>query len=277
MGPLPLDPLAMTLIAVSGACVGSFLNVISLRLPRGESLIRPASHCPRCGSRLRWHENVPILGWLLLRGRCGHCGAAIPVRYPLVEALSALLWLAMPYARPGGMGANPDPLLLLILGWVLASWLLPLTLVDIDRLWLPEPLCRWGVVCGLVLTALVGLQQDPATARQLLLLHLVAASLGLLAFELVGALAQRCMGRPALGLGDAKLAAMIGAWLGLTGLGLAVAVAVAAGAMVGLVGRLVGLLGPRQPFPFGPFLALGCLTVWISGPGIWIALFFPGL
>jgi leader peptidase (prepilin peptidase)/N-methyltransferase len=194
-----------------------------------------------------------------------------------VETLSAFLWLAMPFARPGGMGPEPDPLLLLVMGWLLASWLLPLTLVDIDRLWLPEPLCRWGLVCGLLLTTLVGLRQDPATARQLLLQHLAAASLGLLALELVGALAQRCLGRPALGLGDAKLAAMIGAWLGLTGLGLAVALAVAAGAVVGLLARLVGLLGPRQPFPFGPFLALGCLTVWISGPGIWIGLFFPGL
>ena len=277
MGAIPIDPLALTLIAVAGACVGSFLNVVSLRLPRGESLIQPPSHCPRCGSRLRWTENVPVLGWLLLRGRCGHCGAAIPIRYPLVECLSALLWLAMPFARPGGMGEAPDPLLLVILGWILASWLLPLALVDIDRMWLPEPLCRWGVVAGLVLTGLVGLQQEAATARELMLLHLVAATLGLVGFEAVGALAQRWVGRPALGLGDAKLAAMIGAWLGPTGLGLAVAVAVAAGALVGMVARLGGLLGPRQPFPFGPFLAAGCLAVWIGGPAFWKGLFFPGL
>jgi leader peptidase (prepilin peptidase)/N-methyltransferase len=107
-------------------------------------------------------------------------------------------------------------------------------------------------------------------SRALLFNHLLAACLGLLAFEGLSALAERLMGKPALGLGDAKLTALLGAWLGLTGLGLAVALAVFSGAALGVLGRLSGRLGPSQPFPFGPFLALGGVAVWLVGEGWWL-------
>jgi len=280
--PEPFLPLAFpsslaVAAALIGACVGSFLNVVAWRLPREESLLRPGSHCPRCGHFLAWFENLPVLGWLLLRGRCRHCHQSIAVRYPLLELLTSGLFVAMLPARPTGMGAAPDPWLLLFAGWLLVSWLLPLVLIDLDRLWLPEPLCRWGVVLGILVTALVGLLQDPLTARSLVLQHLLAAAAGLLGFEALSGLAQRIAGRPALGLGDAKLAALMGAWLGPLGLGVAVALAVFAGALIGGFARLSGRLGPGQPFPFGPFLAAATLAVWIGGTGPWLALLGPGL
>jgi leader peptidase (prepilin peptidase)/N-methyltransferase len=277
MPPVPLDPTLALATAVIGACVGSFLNVVAWRLPREESLLWPGSHCPRCGTPLAWFENVPVLGWLWLRGRCRHCHRPIAARYPLVELLTSGLWVAMLLARPEGLGASPDPWLLLASGWLLASWLLPLVLIDLDRLWLPEPLCRWGLVLGLAATAAVGLAQDPITARRLLLEHLLAAVLGLLGFEALSAGAEKVMGRPALGLGDAKLAALMGAWLGPLGLGVAVMVAVVAGALIGGLARLTGRLGPGQPFPFGPFLAGAALAVWIGGARIWLGLLAPGL
>ena len=263
------------LAAILGACVGSFLNVVAWRLPRQESLIHPGSHCPRCGTRLHWSENVPVLGWLLLGGRCRHCGASIAVRYPLVELLTAGLWVAASLARPTAMGSAGEPLLLVLAGWLLLSWLVPLTLIDLDSLWLPESLCRIGLLLGLACTALIGLLQGKATGTELLLHHLLAAGLGLVGFEAVSALAERLMGRPALGLGDAKLAALLGAWLGLTGLGLAVALAVLSGAVIGLAGRLSGRLGPGQPFPFGPFLAIGGAAVWLLGNSFWLSRLVP--
>jgi leader peptidase (prepilin peptidase)/N-methyltransferase len=271
------QPVTPLLAALLGACVGSFLNVVAWRLPRQESLIHPGSHCPRCGTTLRWFENVPVLGWILLGGRCRHCGAGIAVRYPLVELLTAGLWVAACLARPSAMGGAADPLLLLLAGWLLLSWLLPLTLIDLDSLWLPESLCRGGLLLGLACTAGIGLLQGPTPAADLLFHHLLAAGLGLLGFEAVSGLAERLMGRPALGLGDAKLAAMLGAWLGLTGLGLAVALAVLSGAVLGLAGRLSGRLGPGQPFPFGPFLALGGAAVWLLGNGFWLSLLLPSI
>ena len=259
--------------AVLGACVGSFLNVVAWRLPRQESVVLPPSHCPRCGTQLQWFENVPVLGWLGLRGRCRHCGAPISARYPLVELLSAGLWVAVTVATPTAMGPAAAPLALIVAGWVLVSWLLPLVLIDLDHLWLPEPLCRIGLILGLLFTAGLGWMQGPGVARELVVQHLLAAGLGLVGFEAVSALAQKLMGRPALGLGDAKLAALLGAWLGLTGLGVAVVLAIFAGAIFGVLGRLSGRLGRQQPLPFGPFLAAGGLAVWLGGPALWIQIF----
>lgn len=261
--------------ALLGACVGSFINVVAWRLPREESLVMPPSHCTRCGSPVRWFDNVPVLGWLWLRGRCRDCHTPIAIRYPLVELLTAGLWVAVLLARPGGLGAEPAPWLLIPAGWLLVSWLMPLVLIDLDRLWLPEPLCRFGLLLGLLVTALIGFQQDAGLGRQVLLHHLLATAAGLLGFEATSGLAARVIGKPALGLGDAKLAALLGAWLGLAGLGATVILAVFGGAVVGGVGRLTGRLGRHQPFPFGPFLAAGGVVVWCTGAAPWLALLLP--
>ncbi len=265
-------PTLPVMAALIGACVGSFLNVVAWRLPREESVVAPPSHCPHCGTQLRWFENVPVLGWLLLRGRCAHCGAPIAIRYPLVELLCAGLWVAAVLAQPSAMGPEPQPWLLVGAGWLLFSWLIPLVLIDLDRLWLPEPLCRIGLLLGLAVTAVIGFQQGSDTGRNLLFHHLVATGVALVGFESVSALAHKAIGRPALGLGDAKLAALLGAWHGLTGLGLTVILAVFSGAVVGSIGRISGLLGKHQPFPFGPFLAAGGAAVWLLGHAFWLPL-----
>jgi len=272
--PLALSVLAAwpLLVAWGGAAFGSFLNVVAWRLPRQESLLWPASHCPRCGHGLAWFENLPLLSWLLLRGHCRHCRQPIAPRYFLVELLAAGLAVGMLFARPAAMGSGADPLLLLLAGWLLAGWLLPLSLIDLDSFWLPEPLCRWGVLLGLAVSAGLGFSQGFTSGCSLLLSHLLAAAGGLIALEGLSALGQKLLGRPALGLGDARLAALIGAWLGPTGLALALFLAVSIGALVGTIGLLSGRLGRHQPVPFGPFLALGCLAVWIAGPMPWLEL-----
>jgi leader peptidase (prepilin peptidase)/N-methyltransferase len=258
---LSLSPMELVLVALLGACLGSFLNVVAWRLPRDESVVLPRSHCPRCGTTLAWWDNIPVFSWLLLRGRCRHCGAAISSRYPAVELLSAGLFVAATLGQSQAFG-DSHALAVLLGGWLFISLLLPLMLIDLDHLWLPEPLCRWGVVLGLLITAIA--------APKLLLWHLLAASAGLLGFEATSASAQRLLGKPALGLGDAKLAAVLGAWLGLTGLGLSVMLAVFSGALFGIAGLISGRLKRGQPFPFGPFLAGGGLAVWLAGNGFWL-------
>lgn len=265
-------PMLVLIATLLGLCVGSFLNVVVWRLPRDESVVWPGSHCPHCGHDLPWFHNIPLLSWLLLRGRCGFCSAPISVQYPAVELLSAGLWVLLTLPGAGRMGELP-PLLNLLAGGMLLSWLLPLALIDARTMRLPEPLCRWGVVSGLLLSAALGALQGQAA--ELLLLHATAAAIGLLAFESISAGAERLLGMPALGLGDAKLAALLGAWLGLKGLGVAIATAVLLGALFGVAGRLSGRLGPRQPFPFGPFLAAGGVLSWIAADPIGWLLFQP--
>jgi leader peptidase (prepilin peptidase)/N-methyltransferase len=274
MQPQLLPELAL-LSALFGACIGSFLNVVAWRLPRQESVVRPPSHCPRCGTTLRWFENIPLLSWLMLRGRCRHCGTAIAMRYPAVELLCSGLFVAAAAAPPAvsavGSSLPGAPIWLVVGGgWLLISLLVPMLLIDLDQLWLPEPLCRWGVVLGLIVSAIAGFSQGDAPGRSLLLWHLLAASAGLLGFEATSGLAQKLLGQPALGLGDAKLAALLGAWLGLTGLGLAVMLSVFAGALFGVVGLISGRLQRGQPFPFGPFLGGAGLAVWCAGNGFWL-------
>ena len=145
-----MEGLILAWTGLLGACVGSFTNVVAWRLPRQESVVFPGSHCPKCGHAIRWHDNLPVLGWLLLRGHCRDCDAAISWRYPAVEALSAGLWISALLVWPGAGGGLPD-LWLPWAGLPLIALLLPLVLIDLDHLWLPEPLCRWGVVLALLL------------------------------------------------------------------------------------------------------------------------------
>ncbi|UPM50681.1 prepilin peptidase [Synechococcus sp. A10-1-5-1] len=267
LGTLPST--VLLLITALGLCIGSFLNVVAWRYPRQESVVQPRSHCPDCGTRLGWSENIPVLSWVLLRGRCRHCQSPISLRYPAVELLCGGLFLAAALGYPEALGQAPGGLIL-VAGWCLVSLLLPLVLIDLDQLWLPEPLCRTGVLVGLVFTLLAVFSQSGGPEPQLLLWHLLAASAGLLGFEATSAAGQTLLGKPALGLGDAKLAALLGAWLGLTGLGLSVALAVLSGAIFGLIGLLSGRLKRGQPFPFGPFLAAAGLAVWMAGNSFWL-------
>ena len=177
-----MEGLILAWTGLLGACVGSFTNVVAWRLPRQESVVFPGSHCPKCGHAIRWHDNLPVLGWLLLRGRCRDCDAAISWRYPAVEALSAGLWISALLVWPGAGGGLPD-LWLPWAGFPLIALLLPLVLIDLDHLWLPEPLCRWGVVLGLLVSTAAGI---PVLAS-----HLIAAVLALLLLEGLSALAER--------------------------------------------------------------------------------------
>ncbi|MBD2100492.1 A24 family peptidase [Leptolyngbya sp. FACHB-261] len=255
MDPIVVAPHVLALIL--GACVGSFLNVVVYRLPAGESLLSPPSHCPKCNARLRWFENVPVLGWLRLRGKCAHCGAPIAVRYPLVEAGTALLFLLSSLT----FGSS----LMTLAGFCLLSWLVALSLIDLDTMTLPNPLTQSGLVAGLVFQAVSGW----GDSRQLLTqvaTGIFGAVLGLWLFELINWLGTLWLGQTAMGAGDAKLSAMLGAWLGWQLLLLTAFMACAIGALIGVGGVALGLLSRRQPMPFGPFLALGGALSWFIGP-----------
>jgi leader peptidase (prepilin peptidase)/N-methyltransferase len=233
------------LAAVLGAAVGSFLNVVAYRLPRGLSLVRPRSRCPSCEEPIRPYDNVPVLSWLVLRGRCRSCRAPISPRYPVVEAVTVALCAAVVLA----LGADADAWL----GIALVLLLVPVTLIDLDFRIIPNRLLLVGAGVALALLGALRPGELPE--------HLIAA-VAAGGFFLVAAVAY-----PAgMGMGDVKLAAVLGLFLG-RAVAPAVFVALVAGSVVGalIIARKGAREGRKTAIPFGPYLALGGLVGLFAG------------
>jgi leader peptidase (prepilin peptidase)/N-methyltransferase len=231
-----------------GLVVGSFANVCIHRLPLGQSVVSPPSRCPACGTLIRAYDNLPVVGFVLLRGRCRTCRAAISWRYPAVEAANGLLWLALAYWH------GPAPRTFVEMA--LVSALLVLSLIDLDHQLLPDAITLPGVVFGLAASFLPGSPVTPLGAA-------LAAAGGWLAFAAVAKAYEKTRGIEGLGQGDWKLAALLGAFLGWQRMLLTVLVASVAGTLVGLLA--IGLRGKnmRYALPLGSFLgAAGVLTVF---------------
>jgi leader peptidase (prepilin peptidase)/N-methyltransferase len=237
-----------TLAGVLGAIVGSFLNVVTYRLPRHESLVKPASHCPRCGTPLRPYDKIPILSWLLLHGRCRSCSEAISPRYPLVEALTAALCVGAVLAHHSASAIALSIALILLV--------VPAALIDLERRIIPNRITALGAVLALVL----GLALDPAGEPERLIGGAAAGG-----FLLVAALAYP----GGMGMGDVKLAAMIGLFLGAS-VAPALLVALLTGVLLGVavLARKGARAGRKTAVPFGPFLALGAVVAVFVGPAM---------
>lgn len=262
---------AFLIVFALGASVGSFLNVIVYRVPAGLSVLRPPSRCPHCHTRLGITENVPVFGWLWLRGRCRHCRAPISSRYPLVEGATGLLFLLIFLTGSGSVVE--------LLGtWALFAWLLALSLIDVDTFTLPNPLTQSGLVVGLCYQGLRGWQAGELA--QQLMVGILGAVVGLWLFETIAFVGSIAFGQAAMGAGDGKLAALMGAWLGWKLLLVAGFIACVLGAFVGGGAIALGILNRRQPMPFGPFLAIGAGVTALWGETIlstYMTLFFPAV
>lgn len=235
--------------AILGLVVGSFLNVVIHRLPRGESLSYPPSRCPRCGAAIRWYDNVPVLSYLLLLGRCRDCHGAISPRYPLVEAATGLLFLAAAFKVPQWLWA--------LHAAVLGSLCLALALIDLEHMILPDALTLPGAAFGLLLAVAGG----PTPLLDAAVGTVLGAALPLGIIWVYRVL----RGVEGMGFGDVKLLAMLGAFLGWQGMLLTLALAAVAGALVGL-GLIVLGKGSRQTeLPFGTFLCAAAMAVLFFG------------
>ncbi|MFZ4640721.1 MAG: prepilin peptidase [Nodosilinea sp.] len=263
-----------TLIFSLGTAIGSFLNVVVYRLPAGLSLLHPPSHCPRCQQPLKPYDNVPILAWLRLGGRCRYCRATIAKRYPLTELATGLLFLISFWLMGWSWWTLAD--------WILLSFLLALSLIDLETLTLPNPLTQSGLVAGLAVQTLIPWLQGEGWVAGLQGFQgsMVGAVLGLWLFNLITVAASLVLGQTAMGGGDAKLAAMLGAWLGWRGLLLSSFLACTLGVLIGGGAIGLGLIHRRQPIPFGPFLAMGAALTLGWGNDLmklYQTLFLPGV
>lgn len=256
--------LASTLAGLFGLIIGSFLNVCVSRLPHDYSVVTPRSHCPRCGALIAWFDNIPLLSFFLLRGRCRACRSAISFRYPLVEFTTAALFFWVFWRTGGGWTA---------VKWCLfASVLVELIFSDAETRILPDEFTKGGTVLGLALAPVAPLPDGLlawlcrlwAPDAELALTSLVnAAGTSLLlagGLWLVGALYQRIRGREGLGLGDVKMVAFLGAFLGLETALLALMAGSLLGSVLGLVWiRLRRADASTYELPFGSFLGAGAL------------------
>ena len=241
--------LALAFAAVTGLAVGSFLNVVVHRLPRGESLNHPGSHCPSCGHAVRKRDNVPVVSWLLLRGRCRDCGHPISARYPLLEAATAVLWVAV-------VAVKWDDAAAVALGLVLVTLMVAVVPIDLEHRLILNKLTYPAAALALV----IGLLLDPGFVPEQVLAGLAAGG-----FFLVSALIY-----PAgMGLGDVKLAAVMGLYLG-RAVAPAIFVALVLGVLVGLViiARRGRAHGRKVKVPFGPFLAIGSVLALFAGEDV---------
>jgi len=247
------QPMLLCVVGLLGLVVGSFLNVVIYRVPRGESPVRPASHCPACGNEVRNRHNIPVVGWLLLRGRCADCAAPISARYPLVEAGTAALFVAVA-AKFGLSWELPAYLYLAAIAIALAA-------IDIDVLRLPDAIVlpSYAVAPILLLPAMIAQRSWDAGLRGLT----AAAALYSLYFLLA-------VVHPAMGFGDVKLSLLLGLYLGWLGWS-----SLAVGAFAGfLLGGIVGaalLLARRADrktrIPYGPAMLAGAfVAVFAAAP-----------
>lgn len=263
--------IANSIVFVFGACIGSFLNVVVYRVPAGLSLISPPSRCPQCLHKLGKTENVPVLGWLWLRGRCRWCKTAISNRYPLVEAITGIIFLLVFW--------HFDFSIQTLGYWAFLSWLLALSLIDFDTMTLPGSLTKSGLVLGLIFQIIIGWQTAAGKGiPQQLMFGIGGAVLGIWllgAIRIAGSIAFR---QEAMGAGDEKLMATIGAWLGWKYVLLTSLLACVVGSLVGGGAIAMGILGKKQAMPFGPFLALGGALTLFWGDAIlsaYLKFFFP--
>jgi leader peptidase (prepilin peptidase)/N-methyltransferase len=239
-----VNVVAAAVVAVLGLCVGSFLNVVIARLPEGRSLVRPRSACPRCGTPIAWHDNIPLVSFARLLGRCRHCHGPISWRYPLVEAVTGGLFLLV--LRQRGLGPDLAPAL------ALTAALVAVTAIDLEHQIIPDALTLPGTALGLAWALLAG---RPGWAESLLGILLG----GGIFFVIIVA------SRGGMGGGDMKLGAMLGAFLGWKVLLVGLLLAILSGGLVAVVLLALGRAGRKDAVPFGPFLALGGMVAVLWG------------
>lgn len=245
------DAAQTAFVTVLGLCVGSFLNVCIYRIPRGGSVLRPRSRCPGCEYELRWYDNIPVISYALLLGRCRRCRSRISMRYPIVEVLTALVFLAH-FALFGWTA-------LLVVRLLFACALIVLFAIDLEHHILPNVITLSGLAAGLVFSLVF----PPGIVDALL-----GALLGGGVLWLIGEAYYRFSGQDGMGGGDVKMLAMVGAFLGWKLVLVTLVLSSIGGSLVGLIVILLRRGGLKHALPYGTFLALAALTASLVGERI---------
>ncbi len=257
---------------VIGCCLGSFINVVIYRLPLNQSIVYPNSSCPKCNAKIKWFDILPILSWLLLRGKCRSCKTKISFSYPIIELLTGFLILLNIYANPTIYSHQPI-FLIIFSGCIFVTILLILAILDFKFFWLPQSLTSIGLVLGLIKSLFLDLFNN--FYQFSFLIHTTIAScIGFATFYLLSYFGKRIFHKPVLGGGDAKLSALIGSWLGIQGLFISIWLAFVSAGIFIIFGLILNKVKRNQKIPLGVFLALSGLFVWYFGNQIFLKIIF---
>ena len=243
--------------------MGSFINVLVFRLPIDQSIIFPGSQCPKCHTKILFFDNLPILIWFFLRGKCRFCKKNISFAYPLVELITALLVMANINAKPT-IYDDLSEFGILFAGIVLTSILITLAALDFKYFWLPNFLTVGGTFLGIIISIIFDFSND--IFQFTCSIYSISASLiGYLFFYFVSHIGLQIFKKPVMGGGDAKLSSLIGSWLGIKGLFISIWLAFQMAGLFVLIGLILRKIKRNQKVPFGVFLASSTLLVWYFG------------
>ncbi len=262
-----------------GACIASFMNVCIWRIPRDESVVRPRSHCPNCNAPIHWYQNIPIVSWCCLRGKCANCKKPISIRYTIVELLGGILFLmaylqwGMPFFFGGelALGLQPFKTLWVVpIFWLVFAGLILGSFIDLEHFYLPDRVTIGGMLLGVPLSFLVPELQGEKVRLTALYWSLGGLVIGFGSLWLIGFVFSKLLKKDALGFGDVKLIGAVGAFFGPVAVLFTIIVSSFVGGIVGVAMILRGKakLGGFTAVPYGPFLALGVVVWMFWGPGI---------
>jgi leader peptidase (prepilin peptidase)/N-methyltransferase len=249
----PFELFEYSVAFMFGAIIGSFLNVIIYRVPAGISIVKPASHCPNCDRLIKPYENIPILSYILLRAKCAGCKTSISLKYPFIEALTGLSAVGLVL----NFGWNWDALIF----FTMTAILIALSAIDFATYRLPNAITLTGAIAAVILTVIF--------KRDYLVLMLLGGLTGLSLLMLMGLIGSLLFRKPSLGMGDIKLAGMIGLFLGPARTVGMFFLGVFLGAIVGGLVLIMGTKKMGQKIPFGPYLAAGAVLALIYGKELW--------
>ena len=251
---------------ILGCCIGSFINVVIRRLPKNESIISPRSKCFNCGYQIRWFDNIPIFSWILLSGKCRSCKKKISLTYPLIEFFTGFLFILSTQSSPSLYQDFQITSFFYkeFLGFIFVFLCLTLAILDAKYFWLPDIITLIGTFIGLISSLLLSIT-NKSLNFDLIINTFSGTILGFLIFYSLSFIGKILFKKPVLGGGDAKLAALLGAWLGIKGLLITIWFSFNTAGIFIIIGLIFKKITLNQKIPFGVFLVTSGLLVWHFG------------
>ena len=257
---------------VIGCCIGSFINVVIYRLPLNQSIVYPSSSCPKCNSKIKWFDNLPIISWFLLGGKCRVCNKKIAISYPIIELCTGLLLFLNLYAHPTIYDQQPIQITIFF-GCIFIPILLTLAILDFKYFWLPQVITLGGLSLGITASLYIDFCNDFYQFNYSKN-TLIASFIGFTFFYLLSDIGKKIFNKPVLGGGDAKLVALLGSWLGIQGLFIAIWLGFMSAGIFVTLGLILKKIKRNQKIPFGVFLVLSGLLVWYFGNEKFLKIIF---